>query len=354
MLEAPPASAAGRELPLNALRVLEACARCSTFTQAAEELEVTQAAISHQIKVLEGYLGVRLFLRSGRGVVLTPEGESYAGAVREALTHLDRATVKLRAGRVDDGITCSIATTIAVRWLVPRLGGFSLQYPGIPVRLDISERFVDFGSEKVDVAVRYGDGRWPGLAQDLLFREVLVPVCSPKLLKDAGRLARIADLKNCILLHASAGLQDWGHWLRAHGATGIDPTKGLIFDQPHLALQAAAQGLGVAMADRALAQRELDAGTLSIPFGGGLPRRQGYYVVGPPKARDSLIVGRFWRWLVAQAATGFNEDPSSGTPGVFASRTRPPPSRSPKSRGPRPWTSTGQSRPPALASNRVR
>jgi LysR family glycine cleavage system transcriptional activator len=299
-------SKASRGLPLNALRALETCARCLSFTKAAEELRVTQAAVSHQIKVLEGYLGVRLFLRLGRGVRLTPEGESYFIAVREALTHLDEATVKLRAGRGRSSITCSIATTIAMRWLVPRLGSFSLQYPDTTIRLDITERFVNFASETVDIAIRYGTGRWPGLVRDLLFREVLVPVCSPQLLKGKRSLARIEDLKNYTLLHAAASLFDWQHWLAAHNATQIDSKKGLIFDQPHLALQAAADGLGIAMADRRLTQRELITGTLMIPFEGGLSRTEGYYVVGTRAARDSLDAGRFWRWLLAEASAGLS------------------------------------------------
>jgi LysR family glycine cleavage system transcriptional activator len=304
-------SKVGRELPLNALRVLDACARCLSFTRAAHDLEVTQAAVSHQIKILEGYLGVRLFRRSGRGVILTQEGDSYMTAVREALTHLDEATVKLRAGRTGGSVTCSIATTIAMRWLVPRLGGFTLQYPDTTIRLDMTERFVNFADDNVDVAIRYGDGHWPGLVRDLLFREVLVPVCSPQLLKGRRKLARIKDLENHTLLHASASLQDWGHWLKAHGVTGIDSRQGLVFDQPHLALQAAAEGLGVAMADRSLVQRELGAGTLLIPLEGGLSRREGYYVVGTSQARDSLNVGRFWRWLMAQATAGSHQEASS-------------------------------------------
>jgi LysR family glycine cleavage system transcriptional activator len=271
MLKAALESKVDRELPLNALRVLDACARSRSFTKAAAELKVTQAAVSHQIKVLESYLGVRLFLRAPRGVILTQEGERYVSDVREALTHLEEATLKLRSGRNAAGVTCSVATTIAMRWLIPRLDGFSLQYPNIKIHLDITERFVEFGSENVDIAIRYGRGRWPGLAQDLLFREVLVPVCSPELPKGRRRLNRIEDLRSHTLLHASAGLRDWEHWLNAHGATDIDSKQGLIFDQPHLALQAAAQGLGVAMADRALAQRELNAGTLVMPFESGPP-----------------------------------------------------------------------------------
>ena len=288
------------ELPLHALRVFASCAQTLSFTKAAEHLQVTQAAVSHQIKLLEEHLGVRLFVRSGRGVVLTVDGAVYVAAVRESLTHLDFATQKIRRGG-KDGITCTVANTIAMRWLMPRLAAFSLQYPDTRVHLDLTERYVDLAAEDVDLAIRYGEGRWPGLVADLLFREMLVPVCSPALMESRHRSAGLKDLRQHTLLHASAALQDWTQWLHAHGAKDIDATRGLVFEQPHLALQAAIDGLGIAMADRALAQRELDSGHLCIPFGGGLIRRQGYYVVGVPGVREGLRTGRFWRWLMAQA-----------------------------------------------------
>ena len=289
-----------RKLPMNALRFLDACARHLSFTTAAEELRVTQAAVSHQIKLLERYLGSRLFLRLGRGVRLTHEGTHYLAAVRASLTHLDHAAAKLRAGRGDSSVTCSIATTIATRWLMPKLRSFSLQFPDIVIRLDLTERFVNFSTEQVDLAIRYGRGEWPGLLSELLFAEVLVPVCSRELLQGRRGLLQIRDLKKHTLLHSSASMNDWEHWLDAHGATNVGSKKGLIFEQPHLALQAAAEGLGVAMADRALAQRDIDAGRLVIPFPGGLARSEGYYVVGKPETRNDLHCGRFWRWLVAQ------------------------------------------------------
>ena len=193
-----------------------------------------------------------------------------------------------------------MATTIAMRWLIPRLPGFSVQYPDTRVHLDLTERFVDLAAENVDLAIRYGEGQWPDLVSELLFREILVPVCSPALLEGRHRLVSIKSLRKHTLLHASATLQDWTQWLHAHGTRDLDTSRGLVFEQPHLALQAAIDGLGIAMADRALAQRELDSGRLCIPFGAGLVRRQGYYVVGIPAARENLRTGRFWRWLRAQ------------------------------------------------------
>jgi LysR family glycine cleavage system transcriptional activator len=294
--------AASRGIPLNAVRIFSVCAQHLSFTRAAQTLMVTQAAVSHQIAALEDYLEVRLFRRSGRGVVLTEEGTTYLGAVREALAHLEQATTKVRAKGATPTLVCSIATTIAMRWLVPNLRGFNLLYPALEVRLSLTERFVDFERENVDVAVRYGEGHWPGLICDLLYPEVLVPVCSPELLRGPPQLLAPTDLKRHTLLHASASRRDWHCWLSACHIRDVDARGGLVFEQPHLALQAAADGLGVAMADRWLVQSDLATGRLVMPFEGGLTHSKGYYIVGRPSSRDSLHVGPFWQWLLAQAA----------------------------------------------------
>jgi LysR family glycine cleavage system transcriptional activator len=297
----------GLEPPFNALRVFNAAGQHLSFTKAARELKVTQAAVSHQIATLEDFLGVHLFRRSGRGVVLTAEGMSYLIAVREALAHLEQATTRLRAGRGEASVVCSIATTIAMRWLVPNLHIFNLLNPRIEIRLSLTERYVDFDRENVDIAIRYGDGRWPGLVSDLLFREVIVPVCSPDFLR-RRRLARPEDLHLHTLLHASTSLKDWACWLAAQQVAGIDTKGGLTFEQPHLVLEAAADGLGVAMADRWLVRADLAAGRLTIPFDGALIRSDGYFVVGRDAARKSLHVGAFWQWLIAQASDGMTSD----------------------------------------------
>lgn len=302
-----PHQSAGCEPPLNALRVFSVCGQQLSFTKAARELRVTQAAVSHQIAALEEFVGVHLFRRSGRGVVLTAEGASYLIAVREALSHLEQATIRLRAGRGVASVVCSIATTIAMRWLVPNLRTFNLLHPGVEVRLSLTERFVDFDRENVDIAIRYGCGQWPGLVSDLLFCEVLVPVCSPDLLRRRS-LVQPEDLKLHTLLHASASLKDWEHWLAAQNVSGIDTRGGLTFEQPHLVLQAAADGLGVAMADRWLVRADLSAGRLTIPFDGALIRSEGYYIVGRAASRNSLHVGAFWQWLLAQANDGMSSE----------------------------------------------
>lgn len=299
-----PQRPAGRDLPLQALRVFKVSGEHLSFTRAARELRVTQAAVSQQIAALDGFLGVRLFRRSGRGVVLSADGASYLTAVREALAHVEQATARIRAGGGEATVVCSIATTIAMRWLVPKLRAFSLLRRDIEVRLSLTERFVDFDRENVDIAVRYGSGHWPGLVSELLAREVLVPVCSPDLLRGRRGLAHPQDLKRHTLLHAAASLKDWQAWLEAQRVTGIETRWGLIFEQPHLALEAAADGLGVAMADRWLVRSDLATGRLVVACEGALTRSEGYYVVGRAGARDSLHIGPFWQWLLAQASNG--------------------------------------------------
>lgn len=293
-----------QEIPLNALPVFCAAARHESFTLAARELRVTQAAVSHQVGLLERFLGLRLFRRVARGVVLTEEGSEYLSAAREALAHLEEATRRVRAGRGSCIIVCSIATTIAMRWLVPRLRSFASLNASIDVRLSITERFVDFATENVDVAIRYGSGSWPGLVSALLFREVLVPVCAPELLRRSSARLSARNLRTQKLLHAASTRGDWKAWLVANSVAGVDARAGIVFDQPHLAVQAAADGLGIAMADRWLVREDLIAGRLVVPVEGVLARAEGYYVVGPESARDSLHVGAFWRWLLTQAVEG--------------------------------------------------
>jgi LysR family transcriptional regulator, glycine cleavage system transcriptional activator len=289
------------DVPLPALRVLLVCARSESFTRAALELGVAQASVSYQIKLLEQSLKLKLFARNGAGVVLTDAGARYVDVVRRALLELDSATGQLRAGTLGASLVCNVATTIGLRWLVPRLRKFSLQFPDIALTLNMTEQFMDFAKDEVDIGIWYGAGEWPGLVSTLLFQEVLVPVCSPEFLKKFPDGIKPRSLAGITLLHSRSTMNDWGNWLEARGITGIDAHKGLVFEQPHFAMQAAAEGVGIAMADRMLAQPDLHRGRLVIPIHGGLARTTGYYLVGQPAAPDGLRSGKFWRWLVAEA-----------------------------------------------------
>ena len=280
-------------LPLHALRACEAAARHASFTRAAAELGVTQAAVSQQVAAVERNLGRRMFERQGRGVVPTESGRQYLPAVREALAALARATRRLGRGESDSVVTVSLATTIAMRWLIPRRQAFGQRHPEVDLRLAINERYLEVGGGEVDIGIHYGLSHAAGLESRLLFHEVLTPVASPALRK---RLANAQDLARHRLLHAKATPGDWPDWLALAKVTLPDPTAGQVFEQPHLALDAAAAGLGVALADRAMVTADLAAGRLVEPFALRLTRDEGYYLVAP-RERTRPAVRSVWTWL---------------------------------------------------------
>ena len=187
--------------PLNALRAFEAAARHLSFTKAADELAVTQAAISRQVKSLEDFLGTRLFNRVNRGLVLTDDGQAYWPELRDAFDGIDQATLRLRANDSSGTLTVSVLSSFAARWLVPRLGRFRELQPDIDVLVAPKDEFVDFQRENVDVGIRYGRGIYPGLRTDPLLEEEIFPVCSPALRDGAVPLANPLDLKKHTLLH---------------------------------------------------------------------------------------------------------------------------------------------------------
>src|SRR5436853_2473227 len=232
---------------LNGLRAFEAAARHLSFTQAASELNVTQTAISHQIKRLEEELGVRLFVRQNRALTLTPEAKDYLPGIRAAFNDMRLATDRLL--RKDDGnvVTVSTLASLAAKWLLPRLSAFQEAHPGIDVRITTSTGLVDFRSGDVDAAIRYGRGHWPGLRADWLMADQLFPVCSPALLTGDKPLRKPEDLADRVLLHSSAGNDDDGRlWLTAAGLpTNLSKQPGLSFDMVFMTIQAAIDGIGV-------------------------------------------------------------------------------------------------------------
>src|SRR6185437_10077725 len=202
---------------LNGLQVFESAARHLSFTHAAAELNVTQTAVSHQIRRLEEQLGVRLFLRKNRALQLTQEARDYLPAVSAAFDDLRRATDRLRHRQRTDVLMVSTTISLAAKWLVPRLGGFQEAHPGIEVRISTSTRLVDFRREEVDLAIRYGRGHWPGLRTDWLMQEDIFPVCSPSLLSGPLPLNTPEDLAQHTLLHTDMGRDEWTLWLTAAG-----------------------------------------------------------------------------------------------------------------------------------------
>jgi LysR family transcriptional regulator, glycine cleavage system transcriptional activator len=287
--------------PLAALRAFEAAARHLSFTRAAGELHVTQTAISHQIRALEELLGVKLFRRLPRGLVLTDEAQRYLPAIRDAFDRIDAATEQLAAVRASGALTVSVVPSFAAKWLVPRLGSFRAAHPDIDLRISTASHLVDFAREDVDVGIRMGRGSYPGLRVDRLFGEALTPVCAPALLEGPHPLRQPEDLAHQILLHEDDHT-GWQLWLEIAGVASVDARRGPIFTDGAIVVQAAAEGQGVALARRALAAGDLAAGRLVQPFDVSIPYDLAYYLVCPEATADRPKVQRFREWLLAEAA----------------------------------------------------
>lgn len=289
---------------LNGLRAFEAAARHLSFTHAAAELNVTQTAISHQIRRLEEQLGIRLFLRQNRALALTREAQGYLPAVRAAFDDLRRATARLMRPEREGVLTVSTMASLAAKWLVTRVAAFQDAHPGIEVRITTSAHLVDFQREEVDMAVRYGRGSWPGVRAQWLMAEDIFPVCSPALLNGAKPLRRPEDLANHTLLHTTVLREDWQLWLTAAGLpVSLALRRGLSFDQSFMAVQAAIDGLGVALGRSRLVDADIAAGRLVVPFDVVLPADAGYYIVAPEETADTAKIALFRDWLVGSVAS---------------------------------------------------
>ena len=270
-----------RRLPsLTGLQAFEAVARHGSFTRAAEELNVTQTAVSHRIARLEAELGLRLFLRRKGGLVLTEPAEGYLTAVSGAFGALYDSTSRLLRRDEQGVLTVSTLTSFAAKWLVPRLAGFQAAHPDIDVRILTSSANVDFGQEDVDLAIRYGDGRWPGLRADLLLEEALVPVCSPRFLEGRDPLTAPEDLAGRPTVHITSYGDDWARWLAAAGMEGLALGRPLKFDLAFAAIEAVIDGAGVGMGRTSLVAYDLANGRLVAPFDLRL-RRRAFYIVVP-------------------------------------------------------------------------
>jgi len=295
---------------LNGLRAFEAAARHLSFTRAAAELNVTQTAISHQIRRLEEQLGLRLFLRRNRALQLTREAQSYLPAVRAAFEDLRQATDRLRRPEREGLLTVSTMASLAAKWLLPRIAAFQDINPGIEVRISASTHLVDFRREEVDMAVRYGRGHWPGLRADWLMAEDIFPVCSPALRDGEKALRRPEDLAHHTLLHATLSREDWQLWLTAAGLpTALARKRGLNFDQNFMAIQAAIDGLGVALGRTPYVEADIAAGRLVVPFDVVLPAEAGFYVVAPEETAATDKIARLRDFLIASVAPGSRAPP---------------------------------------------
>ena len=292
---------ANRLPPLNALRAFEASARQLSFTRAAEELFVTQAAISHQIKALEDNLGIKLFMRKNRSLLLTEEGQSYYLDIKDVFNALHDATERLLARGAKGAITVSLQPSFAIQWLVPRLNTFNLLHPDIDVRIKAVDQPENSLTEDVDLAIYYGRGRWSGIHAEQLHTEYLIPVCSPLLLAGSKPLSIIDDLANHTLLH-DASRRDWKRWFKHVDFKGGNVNHGPIFSHSAMVLQAAIHGQGVALAHSVLAKPDIDSGRLVCPFKEVLISKNSYYIVCREKQLELGKIAAFREWVLQTVA----------------------------------------------------
>ncbi len=291
--------------PLNALRAFESAARHLNFSRAADELSVTPGAVSQQIQNLEDYVGASLFKRTSRGLLLTDSAQTALPALREAFDRLAEAASLLTAAVDGRRLTITAPPSFAAKWLVPRLGGFEAAYPQVDVWMSADIAVVDFASTDVDLAIRYGAGPYSGLEVIRLMGESVLPVMSPELMA-ANPIGVPSDLAGHVLLHdgspvADESCPDWVMWLAARGIRNFDASRGPRFNQSNLVIEAAVAGRGVALAKRALAQDDLDAGRLVAPMGIATSVDFAYYVVHP-KAKGRLPqVKAFVGWIKTEA-----------------------------------------------------
>ncbi|MDG5495915.1 LysR family transcriptional regulator [Niveispirillum sp. BGYR6] len=268
-------------LPLNALRAFEASARHLSFTKAAIELCVTQAAVSHQVKGLEARLGAKLFRRLPRGLVLTDEGIALLPGVRDSFDRIGRLLHRFEVGRVTEVLSVGVVGTFAVGWLLPRLADFRERHPFIDLRIMTNNNRVDVAAEGLDAAIRFGDGAWHGMEALSLFEAPMSPLCPPAI---AARLRQPADLAGEVLLR-SYRADEWPHWFAAAGCD-CPAVRGPVFDSSWLMVEAALQGHGVALAPVMMFAREMEAGRLVQPFA------------------TSTVNGRYWlTWLKSRPAS---------------------------------------------------
>jgi LysR family transcriptional regulator, glycine cleavage system transcriptional activator len=295
--------------PLNALRAFEAAARHLSLSKAAEELSVTPAAISHQIRTLEDHLGVGLFRRDGRSLLLTDAGQACLPGIRDGFDRLAEAIDAIDSLGMAGVLTVSVAPSFASKWLVPRLDRFQEKHPEIDVRVSASMQVTDFSRDDVDLAIRYGGGRYADLVVEKLLPESVFPVCSPSLLKGKAPLASPEDLRGYTLLHDDSPDNDescptWEMWLKAAGVSGMETGRGPRFNQSSLVIEAAILGKGVALAKSILSASDLAQGRLVKPFQVNAPVEFAYYVVCPKAKLNLPKVAVFRDWLRAEAAQG--------------------------------------------------
>lgn len=294
--------------PLNALRAFEAAARSLSFQKAATQLFVTPAAVSHQVKRLEAYLGTELFERGHRAVTLTAQGATLAASLAEIFGMLDLALD--RAAPAEPGhLRVSTMESFAAKWLAPRLHRFHEAHPDIHVRVLTTDQLVDVGQEQVDVAIRYGLGTYPGVQVEKLMDAPVFPVCAPGTSrKDGTPIASSADLAHVAFIHDQSaegrpGVPDWAAWLQAASLQGVSADAGPVFPSIYLAQEAAIHGHGVALGLAPLVEDDLHRGRLVRPVENRLPNAYAFWIIRPSKGQRQAATDAFCSWIHAEAST---------------------------------------------------
>jgi len=298
--------------PLYPLQAFVAAARLGSFTRAADELHLTQSAVSRQILLLEGFFACPLFVRGARGLALTAEGTQLLPAVNAAFDTLTQAAQSLLQAR--GVLTLQLPPTFASRWFLPRLPQLRAALPELELRIATHWGDApDFSRSDVDAIVAHGPGGWPHLVEVPLMREMLTPVCSPAL---RTTLRRIDDLAQATLLHPNPQRREWAQWLSQAGATGVRAARGQVFDTVDMAVSAATRGQGVAIADPALLQEALNDGVLVMPFKRRVASGMSYFLTYPTQRAESRKLQAFQAWLAAQF------DPAPAARALSARRAR--------------------------------
>ncbi|MFZ2003626.1 MAG: LysR substrate-binding domain-containing protein [Stellaceae bacterium] len=292
--------------PLNAIRAFEAAARYGNFAAAAADLHVTHWAIGKQIKLLEDWLGVPLFERRARGVALTDEGAELLGDASEAFARLGAAVAKLRrpeaSRRVSGMVRVNVPTSVALRWLIPRLAEFYRSFPNIDVRISVTSRRLRYIGSAADIGVRLNWPHTQGFRSQVLMKDWQLPACSPDLLRHRP-VNSVEDLRRHALLHSATTRSAWPQWLAAAGHADLPPLRHVEFEHVHLQLQAAVDGLGIAIASKPLIERDIAAGRLVCPI--AKPEWDaGDYMLVSEDRPETAATAAFRQWITASAGGG--------------------------------------------------
>ena len=295
-------------LPLNALRAFDAAARHMSFKHAADDLAVTPAAISQQIRSLEEFLGVELFRRTNRSLVLTEAAQLSLAPLKQAFELMEESVDILTDSKTSNHLKVSVSPSFASKWLVPRIAHYYERRPDAVVKIDATMQITDFKIEDTDICIRYGLGNYPGLHVEEILRETIFPVCSPDLVENSNLAECPSEILKHTLIHDDSTVEDdsapnWTMWLKAAGLEAPDGMPALHFNNNALAIEAAVAGRGIALARSVIAEEDLKAGRLVRPFGKGVPLDFKHYIVCPTEKLKNERVQEFIEWLRAETGT---------------------------------------------------